>query len=328
MGFKRVISFDHLSVGQISAVAGHSYAGMTITGNSYGQGPPTVIIDTDGRKKASNGGLYSECVFKFNNIGLDISKRVIMGFRHKPERQDVFGFGVTDGISIRSNIIWSCYDIGQTEEAYVEAVFDFLLNKVSMYVNGVMTKTANFPAAEMKEFFTKYGCFTFYGNNYNLSSRVCDVYFRDQTDAEVIEPLGNVQLIPIPCSVTSAGWTSAAGQTLTETLSAIAQAGTPVITSPGTTPVTPLVATLSPVGDDSQVVLAASFISSALDSTAPAKTLTGKLTTSGTDLAGNSLLLTTTMQPGKNIGMFEKAPDGSSLTIGKLKSSTFTASFT
>lgn len=328
MGFKRIISFDHLAVGPISVVNSESYAGLSIFGNGYGQGPPTVVVDTDNRKKVCNGGLYSECVFKFGNIGLDISKKVIMGFRHKPESLSVFGFGITDGIAIRSNIIWTCTQIGQTGEAYVEVVFDFVLNKVSVFVDKVNTKTVNYPAKEMSEFFTKYGCFTFYGNDQNFKSWISDVYFRDQVGSEVIDPIGSVVLIPIALEITGDGWVPATGLTLTNTLTAVAQAGTPVATNSGVSPVAPLIATPTLIGDDNRVVLAASFISSSMDNGTPAKSILGKLTVAGEEMIGNSSLLTSTMKPGKNIGLFEKAPDGSALTIGKLKASTFKVTLT
>lgn len=329
MGFKRIISFDHLSLGLLNSAATESYAGAGIVGNWYGI-QPTVVGDVDGRKKLVNGGLYSAIQVRFNNLGLDISKKVIMGYRHRPETSFVYGFSISSGIGTGggSSLIWLCSDIDQTEEAFVEIVFDFVANSISAHVNGVKTKTVNYTTAQMLEFFNVYGHICFYGNNADLRSWVSDFYFRDQVGSEVIEPIGNVRLVPLPLDqTTGAGWTPAAGQTLTETLNTTSVPATPVITNVGTAPVSDLVSKMKPSGLDDTSVLAVQFIGSARDSAAPAKTLQCKLTIDGVTSNGASVPLTTTIRP-LLLSIHDLAPDGSQLTLGKLKASTYTATFT
>lgn len=324
MGIKALAAFDHMGINSARA-----YCGMDFKGNAYGA--ISIALAADQRPRIRNKGLYSAIQFPFGNIGLDFRKKIIIGFRHQPDSPSVVGFGLSQGFDSGGYlpINYTCNDLKQVGDAYVEAVFDFVGNKVSFYVDGNKTLETSYAPALMAEFKTTYAWFFFYGNNADWSSYVTDILIRDEGPDETIAPWGNVKFYPITTvNAVAEGWTPPSGKSLTESLNTLSVAGsetTPVIRFPqGTTPVPPIVTNLTHSASAVKSVTAVSFLSSMQDTGTSVKTMIPTLTQNGVNKNGTSVLMTAAMAPGKQLGIFPTAPDGTAWTLDKIKSATLT----
>jgi len=324
MGFKLICAFDHMATGSLV-----THCGMEVRGNNYGL-QPNIWFDPGGRQRMKNGGLYSCIAIPFANIGLDFRKRICMGYRLNTDNLSSSGFYLSQGLgSGGADINVTCTALGMTGDSYVEVLFDFTTNKLTYFVNGVQKLQQQYTATDMNRFITTSAFLTFYGNNGDYYSSITDIYFRDEAPTEAaITAIGPLVAYPIrQKDTTGADWTPPAATTLADSLNAPSLAGketTPVITNPGVTPVTPLVSNLQVGNQKVTNIMAVSFITTGQDSVAPAKTLNSKLTLGGTDAAGVPILLTAAQVPGKRIGVFDKAPDGTPWTLTNLQQTTLT----
>lgn len=324
MSFKVICAFDHMASGSLV-----THCGLEIRGNGYGS-QPSIWTDPGGRQRVRNGGLYSCLAIPFNNLGMDFRKRICMGYRLSSDNYASSGFYLSQGLSSGgADITVSGIALGLTGDAYIEVLFDFTTNKLTYFVDGVQKLQQQYTAADMTRFTTTSGFLTFYGNNSDYYSSVTDIYFRDEGPTEsAITALGSVIAYPIrQKDTTGADWTPPALTTLADSLNSMSLAGketTPVITNPGVAPVTPLVSNLLASSQNIRNIAAVSFILTGQDSVAPAKTINSKLSLGSNNLLGTPIPLTTAQVPGKRIGVFDKAPDGSAWTLANLQQTTLT----
>lgn len=324
MSFKLICAFDHMATGSLV-----THCGMEVRGNGYGL-QPNIWTDPGGRQRMKNGGLYSCIAIPFANIGLDFRKRICMGYRLSSDNYASSAFYLSQGLpSAGADISVSGLTLGLTGDSYIEVLFDFTNSRLTYFVDGVQKLQQQYTTTDMNRFITTSAFLTFYGNNADYYSSITDIYFRDEGPTEAaITATGPLVAYPIRQKDTlGADWTPPASTTLAESLNTLSLAGketTPVITNAGTAPVTPLVSNLLVSSQNITNIVAVSFIGTAQDSVAPAKTLNSKLTLAGTDAAGIPIPLTTTQVPGKRIGVFDKAPDGTAWTLAKLQQTTLT----
>lgn len=324
MGFKAICGFDHMSAGSLT-----TYTGLTIKGNNYGV-QPYIWMDPSNRLRLRNNGLYSTISIYFGDLGLDFSKRIMMGYRLSTNSLDSSGFFLSQGLGSGGNdITWSCVQLGMADNSYIEAMLDFVNNKVLIYVDGVKKIDQQYTAADLTRFRTSSNWLTFYGNNQDIYSSITDIYFRDEGPGEpTLVPLGRVIATPVIADeITGAGWVAPADSTLTSTLNkplVAGNEGAPVITNPGTGTVSPLVSKLKLAKKNLTTIHAVSIIATGMDNVAPAKTMVTKLSLGGVDKQGNSVPLTTALAPSKRYGVFDKAPSGDPWSVTNLEQTSLT----
>lgn len=324
MGFKLICAFDHMATGSLV-----THCGMVVRGNNYGS-QPNIWTDPGGRQRMRNGGLYSCIAIPFANIGLDFRKRICMGYRLSSDNYASSGFYLSMGLgSGGADINVAASALGITEDSYVEVLFDFTTNKLTYFVNGQQKLQQQYAATDMNRFITTSAFLTFYGNNSDYYSSITDIYFRDEGPTEAaITAVGPLVAYPILQKDTvGATWIPPASTSLSESLNAPSLTGketTPVITNPGVAPVTPLVSNLSVTNPKVNKIQAISFIMTGSDSVAPTKVLNSKLSLGGIDSLGTPINLIAAQVPGKRLGIFDKAPDGTAWTLANLQQTTLT----
>ena len=207
---------------------------------------------------------------------------------------------------------------------YAELTYDFVAGTVSAQIDGVAI--ANYTAAALSTaikaaWAAGNGCVNFrLGNTLNARYAIKDVYILDAVAGDGMTTfIGPQRMYPvIPDSAAGAGWAVSAGSnTLLDTLLAAPPATTTVNSPADKTPLNMSLKTTAPAGTKITAVSLGLNGLSQGDNPSVSKV---ELSLGGTTLAAKFVPLQRAVQNFAPIGIYPKAPDGTTWTIANLDS--------
>jgi hypothetical protein len=209
-------------------------------------------------------------------------------------------------------------------EVYVELTYDFVTFTPTLTVNGVpVTATiGSAPNTAQKAAFVS-GAWTInftLANTVNARYAYRDIYIVDAVAGDgMVGPLGPQKLFPITLDAAAgAGWTPSSG-TLLDVLNAALPAN-PTATSPSDK--TPLVTSLKTSAPEGSRVTAVSLSLSGTSSGDGASTSKVEITQNSQSFSPKFPVVAKTTTYGAPIGIFPKAPDGTSWDLAKIDATT------
>lgn len=210
---------------------------------------------------------------------------------------------------------------GVLTEYYVEHTYDFVTGVTSTLVNGVAQANYTGPvmsAGIKAAFVSGNGCLTFrLGTSVGGRYGIRDIYILDDVAGDgMTGPIGAQRIYPVQLDVaTGAGWTAAGGGTIMDTLNAPYPATNAVLSPTDKTPLdTSLKHSIPPGSRINGVQLAITGISMG-DANSTSKV---EITQGGTTLPAKFAASPTLAAAVTPIGVFPKAPDGTTWSLAKL----------
>lgn len=334
MATKLVHSFEHLVKGTSVSLQSQW---LGIDANATGGSALAIVYAFSPLRNwlCYTGGTNKMMVLPLNGIGLDYSKKVIIGYR-------VIG-GVVSSIiaSMGPGVTYpgggyfgkSSTDlgIGVSVSAIIEIVLDFVALTTKIYVNGILKFTRANTQAEQDTYKTTHNNLIFADTNATAGngSYVTDILVRDSSDGEDIKPLGIWAVTPLVAkAATATGWTLPASTTALQVVNTlpVSPFNSPVITNAGT-------GVIPPVGIDFSVTggigipRAVRLFASVGDSVTPAKTMGIVVKDDVGQLPSTPIPLPAAINTNKVVGVYNQPPGGGSWSWGKVNSLSVAATF-
>jgi hypothetical protein len=320
------LGFPGIATGLDIAVVGTS-AGIAVIGSTWG-GPVAKMW------YCFTGSQPKVMYFPFSGLGIDFSKKVIIGYRVAAQQAStiIAQIGPTASYPGGGLINLSALNLGNiiAIAMNVEIVLDFVNLKSQVFVNGVLKYTRTNTQAEQNLYKTTHNkvIFADSGSSGN-GCYVTDIYIRDCEGEVDIGPVGNWGITPITAKAAVANnWTQPASTTplaLINTLPASPYTA-PVMTNPGTVPIDPVSIDTTVTGE-AGTLRAVSFFTSVGDSVSPAKNMTPTFKDDVGQVVGVTQTVPNFVGLNKNIGILNQPPGGGVWSWAKLKSASVALAF-
>lgn len=334
MATKLIHSFEHLAKATMVTLQA---PWLGIDANVVG-GASLAIVNAFAPVKnwlCYTGGTSKLMVFPFGGLGLDFSKKVIVGYR-------VIGGVTTSAIaSMGPGVTYpgggyfskTPADLGTAAgvSSMIEIVLDFVGLTTKIYVNGILKFTRINTQAEQDTYKTTHNNLIFADTNGTAGngSYVTDILVRDSSGGEDIKPLGNWAITPLTAKAATAdGWTLPASTTALAVVSTMPASpfNTPVMTNAGTGVIPPVTIDFSLTGGVG-IPRAVRIFASVGDSVTPAKTMGVVVKDDAGQLPSTPIPLPAAVNTNKVVGVYNQPPGGGSWSWGKVNSLSVAATF-
>lgn len=327
MAFKEIQAFEHLGSGVDISItperAGFDFVSL----------PRNLLasITTGGRVYLCLIGSGSKMMaFPFNNVGLDMTKKVILGMRMFGVAVPTLTLGIGPGTALPGTGVVSLTtaQLGVNTQAgiYFEFVLDPIKLTIEIFANGARVYTRTNTPAEQAEYSGLHNKIVISGTEANGNGYyVTDFYFRDmENESKEITPLGNFQAqLLTPASVSAPGWvTNPSSNTPLAVVAAIPTSlTTPVLQAERATAAPISVAFSTP--NAPLLVTGVKILAACGDSETPRKSMVVSATVDGVSTNGVAILLPATPTLNKSSTMFLKAPSGADWAIQDINKASF-----
>lgn len=334
MAFKQIHAFEHLGAG-VDINVSQARAGIDFV--RIGDYPGIAKISTPGGGSISRvwgciiGANNKMVALPFNNVGLDMTKRVIIGVRvYGANPALTIGIGPGQVFPGTGAVALTVAQLGTnfTLHKFLEFVLDPVALTTEVYVDGQKKYTRNNTLAEQNLYSTTHCSLVFSGSEGTRGGNgyyFTDLYFRDSSEEDTpIKPLGNFTTGLINAkSVSAPGWTATPAGTDPVVLNntQVDNPASPVLQTEKSTMQAISIAANTPANP--MVVRGVKMMVACGDSETPKKTFTLTATNGANTSPAIPLVATATPTLLKMDAMFKVAPDGSAWTSPSINATTF-----